>query len=336
MLHFEPFDGDIEAWGRVLETLPDREVFQTPPWLRFLAESQQAEPAIAVLRDGNDVAGYFAGATVRWAGAKILGSPFVGWTTERMGLRLREGVSKRAAAEALARYAFRGLGCWHLEFNDPAFLPQDLEGLGFAHRSTQTYVVDLAADEETIFQRFSPKSCRYSIRKAEKLGVIVEEASDEQFAGDYYDQLLDVFAKQSLVPTYSRKRVELLIKHLLPTGHLLLLRAREPEGRCIATGIFLGMNQNAYFWGNASWRQDQHFCPNEALHWYAMRYWKQRGMCSYDFCGAGEYKRKYGGVPTDRYQFRKSRYFWVATARRLAYRCFKWRQALLGRRSGRR
>ena len=115
------------------------------------------------------------------------------------------------------------------------------------------------------------KSARYSIRKAAKLGVVVEEARDEQFADDYYAQLREVFAGQGLVPTYGKERTLLLMRHLLPTGNLLLLRARAPDGRCIATGIFLGMNRRAYFWGNASWRKDRHFCPNEALHWYAMQ-----------------------------------------------------------------
>jgi len=96
------------------------------------------------------------------------------------------------------------------------------------------------------------QSCRYCIRKAAKLGLIIEEARDEHFADEYYRQLCDVFAKQSLVPTYNKERIQALIRHLLPTGNLLLLRAREPNGRCIATSIFMGMHEFAYFWGNAS------------------------------------------------------------------------------------
>ena len=72
------------------------------------------------------------------------------------------------------------------------------------------------------------------------MGVVVEEARDDAFADDYYAQLVEVFANQGLTPTYNVARVRLLIKHLLPTGCLLLLRARDPERRCIATGIFLG------------------------------------------------------------------------------------------------
>ena len=95
MLTFEPFEGNLDDWDGILKTFPDQDIFQTPAWLRFLAESQGAEPVIAVLKDNRDSVGYFAGLTVRKGGMKILGSPFVGWSTEYMGIRLQAGVSKR-------------------------------------------------------------------------------------------------------------------------------------------------------------------------------------------------------------------------------------------------
>jgi len=165
--------------------------------------------------------------------------------------------------------------------------------------------------------------------------VIIEEARDEAFANDYYAQLKDVFAKQNLVPTSGPNRVRLLIKHLLPTGNLLLLRARDPVGTCIATGISLGSHKTASFWGNASLRRYQHVCPNESLHWYAMRFWKRLGMEIYDFCGGGDYKRKYGGEEVARFHFFKSRYRWRALARQLGLRLFKLKQRILGFGEGR-
>ncbi len=330
--HFEPFAGTLDDWEEVLAAFPDREIFQTPAWMRFLAESQHGQPVILALKEGGETAGYFAGMVVRKAGLKILGAPFVGWTTERMGLRLLPGVPKRAAVEALMRHAFQHLGCIHLEVTDANVTPDNVAGLGFEGVAYRSSAIDLTPDESRLYSNMSAKSCRYSLRKAEKLGVVVEEAHDEGFADDYYQQLCDVFAKQSLVPTYGKQRVRSLIRHLLPTGNLLLLRAREPGGKCIATGIFLGMNSSAYFWGNASWRQEQHFCPNEALHWYAIRYWKRKGMRCYDFCGGGDYKQKYGGHPVESYRFWKSRYRWIGWARTVAQGGFRLYQRVAGRR----
>jgi hypothetical protein len=337
MLHFEPFEGTIDEWDAALETFPDREVFQTSAWLRFLAESQNGTLVLAVLKDGNDALGIFAGLIVRKFGLRILGSPFIGWTTERMGIRLKPHVSKRAAVEALMRYAFHDLKCIHLELADASITPDDVNGLGFETRVSHGYVTDLMPDEDTVFHNMSAKSARYSIRKAAKLGVVIEEAHDEEFATEYTAQMQEVFAHQGLVPTYSKERTLLLMRHLLPTGNLLLLRARAPDdSRCIATGIFLGMHRCAYFWGNASWSNDRHFCPNEALHWYAMCHWKRRGVECYDMCGGGDYKRKYGGVPVENYYLSRSNRPWIDLARKIAFKGFRIKQRVLGMWSGKR
>ena len=130
--------------------------------------------------------------------------------------------------------------------------------------------------------------------------------------------LTDVFAKQGLRPTYGVDRVEKLIRCLYPTGQLLLLRARSPDGRSIATGIYPGGKGYSFFWGNGSLRSDQQFRPNEALHWYAMRTWKARGSKVHDWGGGGEYKRKYGGHEFRVAGIRESRFAVISFARNTA------------------
>jgi hypothetical protein len=328
-LYCEPFDGTLDDWGNVLAGFPDREVFQTPEWLRFVAESQGARPVILTIKAGSAAVGYFVGLTVLKAGLKILGSPFAGWTTPRMGIRLLPNVSKHAAVKAVMDYAFEHLKCVHFEMNDVNIPLDDLAGLGFQCMRWHTYFLDLSQEEQTLYSRMSSTACRYHIRKAEKLGLIIEEASDEGFVDDYFAQLCDVFAKQSLVPTYDKERVRLLIRHLLPTGNLLLLRAREPQGRCVATSIFVGLHHFAYFWGNASWRQDQHFCPNEALQWYGIRFWKRKGVRNYDL-GGGAYKRKYGGDMFESDFLWRSKHCWISWGRRAAQLALRLRQRVAG------
>jgi CelD/BcsL family acetyltransferase involved in cellulose biosynthesis len=293
MLKLEQVDLGRCDWER-MDAFADRQVFQTKEWLEFVASTQQAEPIVCAVTDGSSTVGYFTGLTVRRFGVRILGSPFPGWTTFYMGFNLEEGVSRREAAAALRTFAFRSLGCLHLELRDRYALRGELEGLGFGIDRRSTFEVDLRDDEEEIFSRMT-SACRRCIRKAEKSGVTVEEAHDVGFADDYFSQLEDVFAKQGLRPTYGVERVRALITHLHPSGRLLLLRARSEEGRCIATGIFPAHGRTMFFWGGASWRSDQILRPNEALFWHALRYWKSRGVSVFDLGGGGDYKRKYGG-----------------------------------------
>jgi hypothetical protein len=298
-----------------LERFPDRTVFQTRPWLDFLAETQQARPVVAELRVGRDVAGYFTGALVERFGIRILGSSFRGWTTPYMGFNLLPGASRRTALQALERFAFDDLKCLHMELSDRYMHPEDGEDLGFEIEFYETYETDLTQTEQQIFNNME-SACRRCVRKAERSGVRIEEVTDASgFAFEYYEQLLDVFAKQRLSPSYGAERVEALVRHLLPSGNLLLLRAFGPDGNSIATGIYPGFNQVVQFWGNASWRAHQILRPNEALHWYAMRYWKARGASVFDWGGGGSYKEKYGPRPASAPWFVKSRYKILARMR---------------------
>jgi len=216
-----------------------------------------------------------------------------------------------------------------MEVSDPYFTVEDGQELGFACQFYTSYRTDLTKSEDELFNSMD-SACRRCVRKAEKSGVLIEEAHDAGFAAEYYEQLKDVFAKQGLVPTYKLERVRALVKHLAPTGRILLLRARDPEGKCIATGIFPGFNKIAEFWGNASFRSSQAFRPNEAIQWYVMPHWKRLGVEVYDWGGEGTYKEKYGCTVHKVPWFTKSRYQFVSKLRDEAKEMFARKQRLLG------
>ena len=275
-------------WSQ-LDLLRDRTIAQTREWVDFVAETQKAQPVMARILRNNESVGWFTGLIVRKLGLRILGSPFPGWTTSYMGFNLSEGVDRGEVMKALFKFAFRDLGCVHVELMDRHIPLGIVQSRRIAHRVFHGYEIDLTQDESSIFSNMA-SSCQRCIRKAEKTGVTIQPSTDVEFAADFYNLLCEVFARQRLVPTYSLERVESLIRHLCPTGRLLLLRARDSENRCIATGIFPAFNDTMYFWGGAGNHEYQHLRPNEAIHWYAMRYWKERGIAKYDMGGGGEYK----------------------------------------------
>ena len=324
--HIIDFEG--VDW-KVLDRFADRTVFQTREWVHFVSEAQSATPLVAELREGRKVAGYFTGLTFTRLGVKILASSFPGWTTPYMGFNLVPGASRAAALAAVEDMAWNALRCLHMEISDPYFAPEDGKSLWFACEYYTSYRTDLRESEENLFGSMD-SACRRCIRKAEKSGVTIEEAHDLAFADEYHEQLVDVFAKQRLVPTYTVDRVRTLIKHLEPTGRLLLLRARDPAGQCIASGIFTGFNKIAEFWGSASFRSSQILRPNELIQWYAMRYWKRRGIEIYDWGGEATYKKKYGCVRHRVPWFTKSRNELISKLRHEAKRMFERKQRFLG------
>jgi hypothetical protein len=307
MARFEPLKFDAAEWAKALAASPDRIPHQSPAYLSFLAEDQRGRLVLAALKDGDEVLGYFTGLIVRKLGFKILGSPFRGWSTPYMGFNLRPDVPRRVPIAALSEFAFQRLGCIHVEVTDSHVSLADIEGLGFGHEVHATIINDLTLSQETLFNHMNSYR-RRDLRRAEKHGVVIEEAHDDAFADEFAAQFKDVFAKQGMVPHFGAQRVRALVRHLEPAGGLLRLRARAPGGECIATGIFIGLEPAAFYWAGASWRQHQHLHPNELLQWYAMRYWKARGMKSYNFAGTMDFKRRFGGAESSTLMIFKSRF----------------------------
>lgn len=327
MISIERMDINQVPWDK-LDRFEDRTIFQTLPWLKFVAATQRAEPVVAAIKENGHTIGYFTGLIIRKFGLKIFGSPFEGWTTAYMGFNLPHGSSRREVLKPALSFAFRDLKCHHIEMCDRYICEDDCKNLSFFVKYHSGYEIDLTKSEDELFANVE-SSCRRCIRKAHKCGVVIEEASDMNFASDYYEQHKDVAAKHLLVPTFGIDRVQALIKYLQPTGHLLLLRAKSPEGLCIATGIFPAFNGTMHFWGGASWRKYQILRPNEALMWYAMRHWKAHGMKKFDMGGGGDYKKKYGGYEIRVRRLIKSRYDFLTVLRNLAHRAFKIRQKML-------
>ncbi|HWH60048.1 MAG TPA: GNAT family N-acetyltransferase [Terriglobales bacterium] len=329
MLKLHQVNANPEWWRR-LERFPDRLVYHTQEWIHFIAATQQATPVFAEVRDGSSCVGCFSGLMISRCGVRILGSPFQGWTTMYMGFNLEPEVPRWMALQALQHFAFQDLGCLHFEVTDRLSSVEDGERSGLKEHFFNSYTTDLRKSEEQIFAEMEP-TCRTCIRKAQRNGVVIEEScGDDLFVDEYYEQLKDVFAKKGLVPTYSRNLVRLFIRHLYPTGNLLLLRARDPDGKCIATGLFPGMNKLAQFWGNASVRSGQHLRPNQAMHWYAIRYWRAHGAECFDWGGGGTYKEKYGSQKILVHRFCKSRTFILPVLRDQAYTLFKCKQRIRG------
>lgn len=319
-----------------MDAMADRVLFQTPPWLDFVARTQDAEPAVAEVHDAGRRVGWFTGLVVARAGVRILGSPFPGWTTPSMGFNLEPGVPRAACSDALATFAFRDLRCLHLEVGDRCFAADagaDLLDGRYRREEGMTFEVDLGGDEDAVFGRMTG-ACRRAVRKGARSGLVVEEAAGPGFAEEYHDQLREVFARQALVPTYGVDRVQALVDAVGPTGRLLLLRVRDPDGRSIATGIFPAFNGTAYFWGGASRRDAQILRPNETMFWYAMRWWRARGVHALDMVGGGEYKRRYGAREVWFPTMSRSRVPGLPALRRLAAAAARRRQRLAGRSVG--
>jgi hypothetical protein len=155
-----------------------------------------------------------------------------------MGFTLLPGTSYHEILQAFQYFAFHDLKCDYFEIIDPKISCDCCEGLSFRLERLPWFSVDLTGGEEAIFANMT-SDCRRKVRKAIKDGVVIEETSDISFADVYYAQYLDVMEKKSLKETITIDDVRRLIEYLTPTGDVMLFRARNSDGLCIATGIVL-------------------------------------------------------------------------------------------------
>ena len=316
-------------WDAIVGSYQDAEVYQTSAWLEYLSASQRAEPVIALVRRGGRPVGHFVGAIVRRFGVRILGSPLRGWTTQCMGFLLEEGIDRRAAAEALIPFAFRDLGCLHVELADRRLTPDAMQGTAFECETGISFRVDLSQPEVDILQAFH-RTARKEVRRAVAAGLEVQTATDDAFADEFYGYLRATFGRQGLTPTFGADRVRALISALLPSGKVHLLRVCTASGRSIATSISIGYGHTAIIWGMGFDRSVAEYHPIDLLWWHTIRSWQTLGVSVFDLAGAGSYKAKHGGVVTPTAHYYRSRWPALRAGRSLVRQLARGRQLLGG------
>lgn len=170
---------------------------------------------------------------------------------------------------------------------------------GDKHPET-SLIVDLTQSEDEILAKMKPKG-RYYIKVAKKHGVQVQ-VSDK--VGDFYS-ILQATSKRDGFFIHSQSYYEKMVETL---GEHVQLLVAVHEGRIIAGGIFIYLDEwGIYYYGALNHEYRKYMSPY-LVQWEAMLEAKKRGCRYYDFLGispenaqnhawAGvtDFKKKFGG-----------------------------------------
>lgn len=323
-------DYEPAGWETIVTRYPEADVYHGAAWLAYLAASHHAEPVVAEVRSEGVVVGHFVGATVRRFGMRILGSPLSGWGTQVMGFLLEDESDRAAASDALLTFAYRELGCAHVELGDRVLLAEQLVGSRYEVTQDALSVVDVAGSDEEILGQARSRTRSY-MRRGAKNGLSGELARGVGFADEYYDQLVDVFGSSGLTPTYGVERVRQLISALEPTAEVTMVRLVDADGNRIGTCIAVGRGDRAVLWGLAFYRQYGKLHPVEALQWETMKFLRARNYRSYNLAGDSPSKAKFSSATEDVVRMHHSRYPILDHGRNAVQRAFYLRQRLAGR-----
>ena len=196
------------------------------------------------------------------------------------------------------------------------------------HRQLQTSWVDLSAGPEKILNGMKRKSCRYEIRRAEKMLDEVEIEINSVRANRDFLTVYNNFAATKRLPKFPASWLaeysaqgETLVLYLKGKPLCCHLLICDPEAS-IARLLYSG-SQRLETAGDAA------ACGalNRYLHWHEMQRYYARGFETFDFGGLRDaedpisrFKMSFGGIVVAQHYYLLSGAQWAARLGNLAYK----------------
>lgn len=156
----------------------------------------------------------------------------------------------------------------------------------------RVWMLDLQKSEDELL-RDMRKTTRYSIRKAEKEGVVIER----NFDLDRFWQIYEETAKRERFTPFSRKFIRVEYEEFHKTGRDLFLSGLLPDGQCAASALIVFTRSSAFYHQGATTHSK--IPVSYLLQWHAIQEAKRRGCRYYNFWGIlqpGRTPKNWGGL----------------------------------------
>jgi lipid II:glycine glycyltransferase (peptidoglycan interpeptide bridge formation enzyme) len=144
-----------------------------------------------------------------------------------------------------------------------------------------TLILDIDRDLEEILAGMKSKT-RYNIRLAERKGVRVREAAEDEVATFY--RLSQITSIRDDFPIHAEDYYRDAHRTFVPAGLARLFLA-EYQGEAIAGLMAFAFGSAAYYMYGASSNRHRNLMPNHLLQWRAIEWAKVQGCKTYDFWG---------------------------------------------------
>jgi Acetyltransferase (GNAT) domain len=199
----------------------------------------------------------------------------------------------------------------------------------------RTVCINLSAGLDAVLKGMKPTSCRYRIRRAEKmLDRVVIESSSEKANRDFLT-VYNQFSRAKGLPELSARWIhensthcETLVLYLDGEALCTHLLLRDPQASVVRL-LYSGSRRL-----ESPELADACGVLNRYLHWHEMQRYASQGFANYDFGGIGDtddpitrFKLSFGGTVVPQYFYLLSGLPWVAKLGKLLY------QKILRRRS---
>ena len=292
-MHFRPAtDADGMAWQAFLAVTESGDFLHDWAWADVAAYDGQPQRRYMLEEDGTLVAIVAAQERALWRGRTfwyVPHGPVMDYRHAAAGERLRAvtfGLREAASRHRAIAVKLEP----RLEANAAelaAFRRRGLRPTPETLQVGQTRVVELA-DDDALLAGFD-KDTRYSVRRAEREGVVVETAedADDTAAIDALHALVEETQRRAGFPMPSRERYRVAWRALAGARRAVILETRC-EGELLASGmVVIEGDRSSYLFSGS--RREERGEPKRyasyALQWAMMRLARDRGVRLHDLWG---------------------------------------------------
>jgi CelD/BcsL family acetyltransferase involved in cellulose biosynthesis len=293
------------AWREFVAATPGANIFHTPELFRVFARTPGYRPALwAATESGGRPLALLAPTEVA-----VLGGPARRLTARSVAygsiLVSPDEAARDALGPLLAAYAkAAGRQVLFTELRnlaDMSIVRPALEAGGFVFEEHLNYLIDLGRSPEEIWAGIRTNA-RRNIQKAQREGVVIEEASLAAQVSQAYAVLQGVYRRLQ-VPLADRSLFEEAFSTLHPAGMFKIIQATV-GGTLAGVMTLLLHGETIIYWYTGVDKEFSAYRANDLLVWHALDWGSRNGYRTFDFGGAGrpgepygvrDFKAKFGG-----------------------------------------
>lgn len=292
-----------QIWSKVQHHFPEANLFQSPAWgevNRLIGHKVKVEHF-------EDVAWcqMIVKSAKRGRYLEIPCGPLVDWQDTALVRRLFALIKKTAKAEKCAFVRFRPQ-LSNTPEHQSLLKPLGLRRAPMHLAAEHTVMIDLTQSEDELMSAMR-RQTRYEVRRAAKLGIVVEHGHSEALFREFHTVQAETAARQHFIPpnldTLLAQRTALNKNDASAEIYV----AKSAEGQPIAYGLILAAGREAEYYEAASTELNHRLPGAYALQWQVIQDLKKRGIERYNLWGIAPTDPKTGKP------LQNHRYFGVTT-----------------------
>jgi len=176
-----------------------------------------------------------------------------------------------------------------------------LQEAGFVFEPHLNYIINLCRPVDQIRHDMKGDVAQ-NVKRASRMGVVVEDISSIDKISDMYDVLTEVY-KRIQVPLAPLSLFESAFRILYPRNMIKIIVARLDDVY-IGAAIRLLFKDQIFAWYAGALREYSKYKAHDLLNWHILEWGAENGFKTFDFGGAGkpdqsygprDYKAKFGG-----------------------------------------